>query len=102
MARGVTKAISTKSHQSDPFFIIDRRNVLPKLNCAAFSQACKVNFEIFRFAIAGAIFLSLVTNDSNHLHEIFSGRDHFENLRVDTISNLIVLPIRRHVFHSHE
>ena len=75
-------------------------NVLPQFHCAAFAQACKVNFEEVRFAIAGVIFLRFVIDDRNNLHENFSSRDYycFNNLPITSVSNQIVLPIRRNVF----
>ena len=53
--------------------------MLPQFHCAAFAQACKVNFEEVRFAIAGVIFLRFVIDDRNNLHESFSSRDYFNN-----------------------
>lgn len=102
MTRGVTIAISENtSHKPDPsslLVVISNGNMLPKFDCAAFAQALKVNFENFRFAIAEEIFLRFVTDNSNQLQESFSSRDHTDNLRVASISNQIVLPIRRNVF----
>lgn len=89
------------SHKPDPsslLVVISSGNMLPKFDCAAFTQALKVNFENFRFAIAEVIFLRFVTNNSDQLQESFSSRDHIDNLRVASISNQIVLPIRRNVF----
>ena len=72
--------------------------MLPELYSSTFAQACKVNFEKFRFAIAGVIFLSIVTDDTNHFYESFGGRDHFDDLRVGTISNQLVISIGCNVF----
>ena len=40
--------------------------------------------------MAGVICLIVVTNDSNHLHESFSGGDHFNSSRIGTISYSVV------------
>ena len=48
--------------------------------------------------MAGVICLIVVANDSNHFHESLSGKDHFNNSRIGTISHPVVLPIGRKVF----
>ena len=58
--------------------------MLPELYSSTFAQTCKVNFEKLRFSIAGVIFLSIVTDNTN-FYESFGGRDHFDDLRVGTV-----------------